>query len=402
MSNKSNTRVGNFKKKRRRKIILYITIPISIILIAVLSFGAHLYIKAQNTVEQSFEEVERENETSELREEAVDPIEDNVSVLIIGVDDSEKRGFEESSRSDTLLLATFNKEKENVKLLTIPRDTYVFVPEVDYHTKINHAHAYGGPKATMETVEQFLNVPVDYYVRLNFEAFIEIVDTLGGIMYDVPYEIHEMDSNDKKNAIHLLPGYQNLNGEEALALARTRKYDNDIERGKRQQEIIKTVAKKAASASSILKLDDLMAAVGDNMTTNITFSEMKSFISYGLNTSIPISTVNLEGDGGKMTDGLWYYQVDEESRLAIENELRSHLELPVLNDSNSEYHVEQSGTDSVEQNDRGGGQRQHADEYSNDDGWNADKQNSDGAGSVKRNYGGGQNDRYYNEAHSTP
>src|SRR5690625_4979976 len=130
MSNEPNTRIGKFKKRKRKKIILYITVPISIILIAVFSFGMHLYIQAQNTVEQSFEAVERENEISELREEAVDPIEDNVSVLIIGVDDSEKRGFEDSSRSDTLLLATFNKEKENVKLLTIPRDTYVFVPEV--------------------------------------------------------------------------------------------------------------------------------------------------------------------------------------------------------------------------------------------------------------------------------
>ncbi|MGM8213618.1 LCP family protein [Virgibacillus sp. W0430] len=342
MSESKSTRLNNLKSKKKKKMLIYIVLPISVILLSVISFGIHLYMKAQNTVNDSFEEIDRENQTSDLREEAVNPIDDNVSVLIIGVDDSEKRGFENSSRSDTLLLATFNKTREDVKLLTIPRDSYVYVPEVGYHTKINHAHAFGGPKATMDTVEEFLNVPVDYYVRLDFEAFIEIVDTLGGIQYDVPYEIHEMDSTDKKDAIHLLPGYQKLNGEEALALARTRKYDSDIERGKRQQEIIKTVVKEAASASALFKLDNLMEAVGDNMTTNLSFKDMRSFITYGLQKSIPISTVNLNGHGGKMNDGLWYYQVEEESRVAIEKELRSHLELPIKDLPDSELQTERN------------------------------------------------------------
>src|SRR5690606_21377009 len=108
----------------------------------------------------------------------------------------------------------------------------VYIPEVGYNDKINHAHAFGGPKATIETVEQLLDVPVDYYVKLNFHAFTEVVDVIGGITAEVPYELWESDSNDKKNAIHLLPGEQLLNGEQALALARTRKYDSDIERGK--------------------------------------------------------------------------------------------------------------------------------------------------------------------------
>lgn len=343
MSDKKHSRIGKSKKMKRKKILLYIILPLSIILLSVFAYGTHLYIKAQNTVNDSFEGVDRNNETSDLREEAVDPIEDNVSLLIIGVDDSEERGFEEGSRSDTLMLATFNKKKENVKLLTIPRDSYVYVPEVGYHTKINHAHAYGGPTATIDAVESFLNVPVDYYIRLNFEAFVETVDTLGGIEYDVPYEMQEPDSNDKKNAIHLLPGFQNLNGEEALALARTRKYDSDIARGKRQQEIIKTIVKEASSASSVFKLDDLMEVVGKNMTTNLSFKEMRSFISYGLKKSIPISTVNLEGNGGKMDDGIWYFQVEEESRASITEELRKHLDLPITNkyDSETSYQVEQ-------------------------------------------------------------
>src|SRR5699024_8237394 len=138
----------------------------------------------------------------------------------------------------------------------------------DDYTKITHAHYYGGPKATVDSVEKFLNVPVDYYARVDFNAFIDVVDTLDGIEYDVPFEISEMDSNDVEGAIHLMPGEQTLNGEQALALARTRKYDSDIERGKRQQQIVKQISKKAISISSVLKLDNLIDAVGDNLTTN--------------------------------------------------------------------------------------------------------------------------------------
>lgn len=327
------------RKKKKNKKILWLSI-LGVILLTVgggIFYSVSIYSKAEEVVDNSYEQVDRENSTSDLRDEAVDPMVDNVSILIIGVDDSESRGYSETSRSDTLILATFNKADGDIKLLSIPRDSYVYVPEVDYFTKINHAHAYGGAKATIETVEQFLNVPIDYYVRLDFDAFIEVVDTLGGIYYDVPFEIYEQDSRDKQDAIHLLPGYQELDGEQALALARTRKYDNDIERGKRQQEIIKSVIKKAASPSTIFKLDDLLEAVGNNMTTNLTFNNIKSFVSYGLNQDLVIDSLSLEGDGGKMDDGLWYYHVFEESRMQVERELRSHLGLQSNFDTDYSY-----------------------------------------------------------------
>ncbi|MGX9931882.1 LCP family protein [Virgibacillus salarius] len=340
--NKNFSRISIRKQKmktNRKKLLLYIGIPLSVVVITVLSYGLHLYTTAKDAANESFEKVGRENEKSDLRSESVDPIEDNVSVLIIGVDDSENRGFNEKSRSDTLILATFNKESGSIKLLSIPRDSYVNVPDHGY-TKINNAHFFGGPKKAINTVERLMNVPVDYYVRLNFEAFIEVVNSLGGIHYDVPFEIVEMDSQDNKNAIHLFPGLQELNGEEALAMARTRKYDNDIERGKRQQEIIKSIVKEAASASSILKLDDLITAVGNNMKTNLSFSEMKSFISYGINTNLSLSSVSLEGTGGKMNDGLWYYQINEQSRSELEKELRAHLDLSISDVNSSEFSSE--------------------------------------------------------------
>ncbi|WP_156290930.1 LCP family protein [Oceanobacillus salinisoli] len=337
-SNKKDSRLDKRKVgKNKRKLFFFIGIPLFVLLLTALFYGNHLYKTAEKLVESSFEEIERENgsDVSELREEPINPVADNVSILIIGVDDSEERNYNEHSRSDALILATFNKEEGDVKLLSIPRDSYVFVPEVGDYTKINHAHFFGGAKATVETVENFLNVPVDYYVKLNFDAFIEVVDSLGGIMYNVPFEMYELDSDDNRNAIHLTPGYKNLSGEEALAVARSRKYDSDIERGKRQQEIIKAVVKQSASVSSITKLDNVITAVGDNMTTNLTFDEMKSFLSYGLKKDINITSLHLEGEGGKLEDGLWYYQVNEESRATVEDELRQHLDLSIQNSNHS-------------------------------------------------------------------
>ncbi|MDY0409429.1 LCP family protein [Paracerasibacillus soli] len=204
-------------------------------------------------------------------------------------------------------------------------------PEVGYETKINHAHSLnnGGTRSTIDTVENLLDIPIDYWVKVNFDAFIEVVDAIDGITVDVPYEFKEQDSYDRPNKIHLMPGLQELDGEQALALARTRKKDNDIERGKRQQEIIKAIMKKSVSVKSIFKFDDIIEAVGSNMTTNMTFDEMKSFISYGTSSNLNIEPLTLEGEDlwQSTPRRTYYWQLDDESLAETKHELQAHLEL---------------------------------------------------------------------------
>lgn len=322
------TKMTRRKRRKLRKRIKFL-LPILIVLLTIGSYTFYLYTKADNAISKSHDDIERVK--SDLREEAVDPKFDNVSVLIMGIDSSETRGNEDQARTDALLVATLNKDEKSVKLLSIPRDSYVYVPEIDNYTKINHAHAYGGPRATIETVEHLLQIPIDYYVRIDFEAFIDIVDAVGGVTVDVPYEIVEQNSRDQQGAIHLYPGVQELNGEEALAFVRTRKKDNDIERGKRQQEVIKALAAKALTLQSVFKYDDIIDIVGENIKTNMTFSEMKSFLSYlteGKN--LQIETLNIDGSDYKPS-GIYYWQLDEKSLAYTINELERHLELPVTN-----------------------------------------------------------------------
>lgn len=327
MSNNRQTIRQQKTKSKRKKLLTWILLPLLLVGFSITSYGAYLYNKAESVMGDSYKPLDRD-----IKRVAAEPKVENTSILIIGVDDSEKRGFSSSSRSDALLLATFNEKAKSIKLVSIPRDSYVYIPEVNRNDKINHAHAFGGPAASIETVEELLEVPIDYYVKVNFHAFIDIVDALGGITVNVPYTFSEQNSKDVADAITLVEGLQQLDGEEALALARTRKLDNDIERGKRQQEILTSIIKKAISASSITKYADVIEAVGTNMETDLTFDHMKSFINYAAaGTSLDIESLNLAGNDLWLQNSrgkrVYYYELDEPSLIEAKAILKAHLEL---------------------------------------------------------------------------
>ncbi|EMR07961.1 Putative transcriptional regulator ywtF [Bhargavaea cecembensis DSE10] len=317
---------SEYRKKqsssRKKTILKVIGVLVAAFLILAGTYAVYLYRQAQIAADGAFESIDRDG--SKLRDEKVEPYEDNVSILFIGVDDSEVRN-ESHSRSDAVMLATLNNDDKSVKLVSIPRDSLVYIPEVGYQDKITHAHAFGGPEATIETVEELLNVPVDYYVKMNFHAFIDVVDALGGITVDVPYERLEKDENDQYT-IQLEPGVQELDGRHALALARTRMLDNDVERGKRQQMILEALMDKASSVSSISRYGDVIKAIGDNMTTDLSFNDMKALAAYLQDGKLVIESITLEGYDD-MTTGAYYWRLDEEKLEETSQLLRSHLGL---------------------------------------------------------------------------
>lgn len=326
------------KRKKRRRFLSVIMFVIVFFALTAGGYGAFLYNKAQSVIDDSYKPLDRQ---SDKRDKQVNPDIDNISILFVGIDDSEARNFESASRTDALMLATLNEKDKSIKLLSIPRDSYVYIPSKGYETKINHAYGEGGITSTIDTVENLLDVPVDYYVQMNFEAFIDVVNALDGIEVEVPYELHEKNSSDKNGAIYLKPGVQTLDGEEALALARTRKLDNDIERGKRQQEILKAIMKKAASAKSITKYSDVMEAVGDNMQTDLSFSEMKALVDYATaGSSLDVETMSLQGTDS-MIDGVYYYQLDEEALQQTVLDLKTHLKVSGSN-NDDEHHLAES------------------------------------------------------------
>lgn len=201
-----------------------------------------------------------------------------INILVLGVDGGVNGKLRKAdvtgTRSDVIMVVSIDPQLKEAGILSIPRDTRVYIPEVEDYEKIAHAHAYGGPALAVKTVEQFLKVPIHYYVRVDFEAFKKAVDVLGGVDVYVPQDM-DYDDPYQNLYIHIKKGNQHLNGEQALQFVRYRQYDGgDIDRIKAQEEFLKAVIKKASSLSSVLKVPDLIRELSPYIKTDLTTQEM--------------------------------------------------------------------------------------------------------------------------------
>lgn len=302
-----------------------------IVLLLILA-GAGIYIYSlynafDEGVTSSYEPTDRER--SDLRKEDAS-VDESFTVLILGTDENDSRAEKENLagddfRTDSMILATFDKNEDDVKLVNIPRDTLAYINTEEYFDKINHAHMYGGPSASMETVETLLNVPVDYYVRLNMAGVVDIVDSVGGIEFDVPFDMDEPDQHDK-GRIKLEKGVQELSGEEALAVVRSRRVDSDLGRGNRQIELVEAVLNKVKSSGSLKNIDDLIKVVADNTKHSFTSKEIRSLASYYAFNDISFDSTQLKGsDFWEPNSGAYFYRPDEEHIYVLSNTIRSIL-----------------------------------------------------------------------------
>lgn len=282
----SKRKSASRQKRKHEKTLLIVLIPIMLLVLGGAVYGAKLLATARNTVNGSYHEVDRPNAVS------VAAAKEPTSILILGVDNNDKRQLG-STRTDSMIYMTMNPDSDEVNMVSIPRDTYTEIiqnEQVVQTNRINTAYAVGKEKAAIETVEHLLEVPVHFYVTVDFDAFMELVDALGGIEMDVPITFTENNAPGRKNAIHLEQGEQLLNGEEALALARTRKIDNDVKRGERQQLIIKAIIEKALKLDSLPKYTKAIESVDGNIKTNMKMNDMVSIMKSGLSNSYTIKS----------------------------------------------------------------------------------------------------------------
>ncbi|EEL70682.1 Transcriptional regulator, LytR [Bacillus mycoides] len=288
--------------------------------------GTYIYSQFYNFSDKTYRELER-GRKSMKREHKISPLKDNISILIMGEDNSETREGEygKNARSDALMVATINKETAAINLLSIPRDTRVYIPIKAKEDKIAHAHAFGGIDSTIDTVEKFLDIPVDYYIKFNFDSFLSLIDTIGGIDVDVPVTFTEQDSQDQADAIHLEKGYQHLNGEQALALTRTRHIDNDFMRGQRQLLVIEAIGNKILTMNSLSKFNSILDTVSPHMSTNLSTTDMFSIAKTMMDHSPNINKRQIKCND-KYIDGIYYAQPDKESVQQISKDLKQELQ----------------------------------------------------------------------------
>lgn len=320
------------KRKKKRPILRRILFLSLLLIIGAGSYIGYVFYQTLEAANSSYDDLGREK--SKLRESAVSISNDPVSILLLGVENYSSGG--NGGRSDTLMVATFNPEDQTMKLLSIPRDTRVEIPGEGLD-KINHSFSKGGKELTIETVEDFLEIPIDYYATVNFDGFKNIVDIVGGITVDVPFDFEQNSDDPKAEKLQFFKGPMELDGRYALAYARMRLQDpnNDIGRNERQQQVVKAIIDEIASADTLFKVDQLTDEVGKNVETNMKVSELLGFYQKysGFNTN-NIETIKLEGVG-EYIGGVAYWLPEEESVIEIQNELKSHLSISLTDSSDS-------------------------------------------------------------------
>lgn len=242
---------------------------------------------------------------------------DPISIVLLGVDERE----DDRGRSDTIIVLTVNPTLETSKMLSIPRDTYVEIVGMSMHDKINHSYAFGGVQMAHETVQNFLQIPIDYVVSINMEGFVGLIDAIDGIhvQNSLPFQVDDFTYP---------AGELNLNGEESLAYVRMR-YDDpngDFGRQDRQKDVLHAIFTKLVSVESIFAYRNLLDVVGDNVRTNLTFDEMKE-IQKNYSASLKaVEPITFKSGEGKIKNEVWYYMTDTDELEDVQKELQQHLE----------------------------------------------------------------------------
>ncbi|ANN34988.1 MULTISPECIES: LCP family protein [Bacillus] len=308
---------SRIKKKRRRKLFFF--------LIFAFLFGSiGVYVlNSYSSLMGMYSGFTREK--SDLRNEDVEITKEPFTILIMGIEDYATDG--QNGRTDSLMFATVNPKTKKISLMSIPRDSRVPIVGKGKEDKINAAHAYGGEEMAIKTVEGFLKVPVDHYIKIDFQGFKGIVDAVGGVTVDVPFDFWERSDVDYYKKIQFKQGQQNLNGEEALAYVRMRKQDpnGDYGRAARQRQLLAAVAQKLNSTSTVFKIKDLTAVVGKYIKTDIPISDGLALYNKlsGFDPST-MQTLKLEGEDKKI-GGIYYFLPDPISVETVRNEIEKEL-----------------------------------------------------------------------------
>ena len=247
------------------------------------------------------------------------PFKDNkVNILAVGYD-SDING---AARADTIILISLDVESNEAGMLFLPRDTYVSSQKRDF-TKLNSSHVYGGIELTQKTIEEMLEVEIDYYLETDFKGFEKIIDRLGGVDINVAHRLHYVDKAGGLY-INIPPGKQKLDGEEALEYVRYRDVRGDIGRIERQQKFIDAVLAKVISPTIIPKIPGILKEVNNAVNTNIPLQDITPFLNTAKNINLNnIETKMLPGKA-KYIDGLSYWVPDmQAAEIMVDNLIRN-------------------------------------------------------------------------------
>ena len=291
-----------------------------VLVIGVTAFATKIYFDVKGSVDKTYETVERQETGVSRKEEVNLKNKDSFSILLLGVDTGDL-GRTETGRSDAIMVATVSPEDNKTQVISIPRDTYMEIVGYGTFDKINHAYAFGGPAMSMDSLEKYLDIPIDHYAAINLKGIQDLVDAVGGVTVN----------NDLAFTIDGIPfdiGQIELNGEEALAFVRMR-YDDpngDYGRQERQRLVIQGIMQKLISINSMTKYQSILDALSDNMKTDMDFSTMQTIALDYRDAFSTIQMDQLQGEGF-MQDGVSYQRVSDEELARVQTELKDQMNL---------------------------------------------------------------------------
>lgn len=258
------------------------------LLALVLVTGSAFYISANKKIDDTLDRIDRGNLQAPLQEMApIDPRSgDSVNILLLG---SDARESEVNSRSDSIIVAHLPSDRDEVYLLSIPRDVYTEIPGHGSN-KINAAYSLGGSKLTSRTVSNLIGVPIDYTASIDFKGFMNLVDSLGGVTIYNPHTGVDIGQKHKE----WVEGEITLNSEDALKYVRWRKGlpNGDIDRGRNQARVLMAIGDKILSKGTLTDSSKLSSVV-NNVTEYLT-------VDYSLTNDVIKGLIySLQGIGGK-------------------------------------------------------------------------------------------------------
>lgn len=312
---KKKKRQGVKRASKSKKIFLTLLGILLAIILVIVGVGAKMYYDVKSTADDAYETVKRSG--SEKRQVNLSE-QDPFSVLLLGVDTG-ALGRTEQGRSDTMMVATVNPSTNESLLVSLPRDTYAEIVGHNTEDKINHAYAFGGAAMSMDTVEKLLDIPINHYITINMEGIEALVDAVGGIEVNNPFEFTYEGTTFPK-------GSQSLDGEMALKYSRMR-YDDpngDYGRQERQRQIITGVSKKVLSTNGLTNYQSILTTMGENVKTDLSFTDMRTLMGDYRAAFGNIKSDQMKGEGF-MQDGVSYQRVDATELKRVQDELKAQL-----------------------------------------------------------------------------
>src|SRR5690625_4220750 len=291
-------RVGRRKKRR-----LWLKIPLIILITIVLIIGGYslfLYNNAKKTVnERMHDPVETiDTQLTKRKLHATEPL----NVLLLGIDSE----GEEVGRSDAMMVMNLNPINDELTIVSIPRDTRTEIVGKGVLDKINHAYAFGGADMSIATVENLLGIDIDYYVSINMDGLVQLVDQLGTISVD-----NDLEWSD--GTYDFPQGKVEMDGQKTMAYVRMRKQDpaGDFGRTQRQRKVIEGIIHEGATVGSVPKFSGMIDILGHNMATNMDFDDMKKLFGSYRDTRRTVHEYMLQGEGTNI-EGIYYLLVPDD------------------------------------------------------------------------------------------